>query len=234
VECLTATFQFVGENTASENALRSALHCAGIELRQPDHNQTVPDGILCFQELKERAFEMIRFERARLQGQVLVIAAGERLSSGVLWRLVNSGASDVLPCEDLELVCKEVRAKLQRSVTVRTLVTKVCTRRNLVGECPRWLSFVTRVVESAHFSASPILLFGESGTGKEVLAVLSIHCTRRVRKWGHPGIWLRWIAALCRRSCQEANSSVTNAVRLRAQSMQEKARSRWLMEHPFS
>jgi DNA-binding NtrC family response regulator len=173
VEQLAAAFQFLGENKAPESAFRSALLAAGIELRQADHNDIEIDGILAFTDLKDAVIEKVQFERARLRGQVLVISAGEPLSSNALWKLLRSGASDVLTWgNDLKLTCAQIRAKLQRSVSVRRLATNACARGHLVGECPRWVSLVNRIVEAACFSESPLLLFGESGTGKELLARL--------------------------------------------------------------
>jgi transcriptional regulator with GAF, ATPase, and Fis domain len=94
------------------------------------------------------------------------------LGDAGVWRLLQSGACDVLVWDEDTNPAAHVAARLERWARVDEIVQAPVVRRELVGGSPRWLACLRRVAELAVFSDAPVLLLGESGTGKELLARL--------------------------------------------------------------
>jgi transcriptional regulator with GAF, ATPase, and Fis domain len=116
---------------------------------------------------------MIR--RASRAGIERVLAIGLQraaLADGRAWRLLASGASDVLVWDDPMDVARSIAARLERWEAIDRIADSTVVRENLVGRSPAWVSLLRQIIEIAHFTDASVLIVGESGTGKELLARL--------------------------------------------------------------
>jgi transcriptional regulator with GAF, ATPase, and Fis domain len=94
------------------------------------------------------------------------------VNSAEYWRLLQSGASDVLVWDSKPDFAACVAARLERWQTVDTLVDSPLVKNNLVGNDPTWKRILRQIVEVARFTTDSVLILGESGTGKELAARL--------------------------------------------------------------
>src|SRR5262245_35769079 len=114
--------------------------------------------------------------------RVLLIVGPAGCGDGLVWRLLASGAADVVswsPADDPGAV---VLARLRRWREVDAVVRSNLIRGQLVGRTTAWLGVLRRVVEVASFTAAALLVTGETGTGKELVARLFHHLDRRPDK----------------------------------------------------
>jgi transcriptional regulator with GAF, ATPase, and Fis domain len=152
-----------------EREIREALAALGV---RPETDLAGPYGIVCFEKADEALFAIIQETRRDPRQRVLAIAASPQAAeSGVVWRLLHAGASDVLHWSGNGQGTAQLSAKLQRWFDVDELAG-LAADGSIVGDSPTWLAIIRKVVEAARFSTIPILLTGESGTGKELLAKL--------------------------------------------------------------
>jgi len=101
-------------------------------------------------------------------------------SVAALRRLLALGIGDVVEYSDDSVVC--IAARLKRWARVDAAIAAPLVATNLVGRSEPWLATLRCVVESALFSAAPVLLSGPTGTGKELLARLLHTLDARPRK----------------------------------------------------
>jgi transcriptional regulator with GAF, ATPase, and Fis domain len=158
-----------------EGEIRTALVASGVQIETDAEG---PYGIVSFDKADEELFGVLHEIRLDPRRRVLAVAASpDAANTGVVWRLLHAGASDVLIWSGNGLGAAQLSAKLQRWFDVDELAGQAVSQESLVGDSPAWKSVVRRVVEAARFSTSPILLTGESGTGKELLArLVSLFC----------------------------------------------------------
>jgi transcriptional regulator with GAF, ATPase, and Fis domain len=104
--------------------------------------------------------------------RLLAVAAQDTaIPPGESWRLLAHGAADVLVWHGPE-TARATAARLERWREVDALVDAAEVRDTLVGRSPAWRAVLSRVVETARWSTSCVLVSGPSGTGKELVARL--------------------------------------------------------------
>ena len=121
--------------------------------------------------------------------RVLVIVGAGGCGTELVWRLMASGAGDVVswpggladgrPRDDPGAA---VAARLARWHEVDRRLGSPIVRRQLVGRSPAWQAALRQVVEIASFTGLSLLVLGESGTGKELVARLLHHLDPRPDK----------------------------------------------------
>lgn len=167
-----AWFYFYGDNRSAENDIRMALASAGVNLySMPDSSPGY--GIVCFSEVGDGLFALLRRVRRESQGPVIALAVGpDGLEPGMSWRLLEQGASEVLLWGVPGDVALQMRARLERWRAIDELAEYAADQAELAGQSFAWRSLVKQIADVGRFTNAPILLVGESGTGKELLARL--------------------------------------------------------------
>jgi transcriptional regulator with GAF, ATPase, and Fis domain len=175
-----AWFHFSGDNRSTEAGVLENLALAGVDLCPFDTRSSRRHGVICFTEIDDTLLTSLREMSRTAAGRVLAVAASPGvLNSRDSWRLLRSGAAEVLVWEESRALGRQIQARLERWTSVDQLVESTAVREFLVGESPAWRALVRQIVEAARFTRAPILLIGESGTGKELLAQL-------IHKLGEP------------------------------------------------
>lgn len=169
-----------------EADIRAALAHGGLEIEMDSPG---PYGIVCFERADAELFGMLHEARPDPRCRVLAVTASSlALETGIIWRLLHAGASDVLLWNSTLAGAARLAAKFQRWFEVDELAEQAISQESLVGNSAAWLAVIRKVIEAARFSTIPVLLTGESGTGKELLAkLISVVCasaggTNRLRK----------------------------------------------------
>lgn len=157
-----------------DSEIRAALAGSGIQI---DAELRVPYGIVCFEKVDEQLFAVLHEVRREPRLRVLAVAASSlAVETGMIWRLLHAGASDVL-FWGVNGEAAQLAAKLQRWFEVDELAEQAISQVSLIGDSPAWHAVIRKVIEAARFSTIPVLLTGESGTGKELLAkLISVVC----------------------------------------------------------
>jgi transcriptional regulator with GAF, ATPase, and Fis domain len=158
---------------ASTTTIQQILAGVGIESQESDLELVSRPALIFFEEVTEALEDMIR--RVSRGGIERVLAIGLQraaLANGSAWRILASGASDVLVWDDPVNVAASIAARLERWDAVDRMVDSPVVRENLVGRSPAWVLLLRQIVETAHFTDASVLIVGESGTGKELLARL--------------------------------------------------------------
>jgi len=114
--------------------------------------------------------------------RVLVIVGAQGCVDRLAWRLLASGACDIVSWSPGTDPGAAVRARLDRWAAVDADVGSDLVRGQLVGRSASWTAALRRVVEVARFTRTALLVTGESGTGKELIARLFHHLDRRPDK----------------------------------------------------
>jgi transcriptional regulator with GAF, ATPase, and Fis domain len=161
------------KTSASMTTLQQTLAGAGIESQESALELLTGPALVFFEEVTDALEDMIR--RVSRSGIERVLAVGlqrSALADGSVWRILASGASDVLIWDDPVSGAGSIAARLERWDAVDRMVDSPVVRENLIGRSPAWISLLRQIVEIAHFSDASVLVVGESGTGKELLARL--------------------------------------------------------------
>ncbi len=152
-----------------ENRVHAALDAAGIRI---ELDPAGAYGIVAVEKVDDQLIALLHELRSDPRRRVLLVASpSQAADTGVIWRLLHAGASDILVWID-DTAVAQLAAKLGRWFEVDELATQAAMRDCLVGESPAWQILVRKIVEAARFSTIPLLLTGDSGTGKELLANL--------------------------------------------------------------
>jgi len=138
-------------------------------------DESVPSGAgICV--FGEPAPELLVFVQTASRGgreRIIAVASDGRSANGSSgWELLEAGASDVLVWSDPTRVAEQVRARLNRWLSVDQLIESPSVANLVVGKSNVWRGTLRSVVETARFSDAPALILGESGTGKELVAQL--------------------------------------------------------------
>ena len=156
------------ESFAAE--LRAALGASAIPI---ETDVLGPYGVVCFEKVDEPLFAALHEARCDPRRRVLAVTASSfAVDTGIIWRLLHAGASDVLLWASGGSGAAQLSAKFQRWFEIDELAERTVAQESLIGDSPAWLAVIRKVIEAARFSSIPILLTGESGTGKELLARL--------------------------------------------------------------
>ncbi|HEY6124011.1 MAG TPA: sigma 54-interacting transcriptional regulator [Steroidobacteraceae bacterium] len=104
--------------------------------------------------------------------RILAIAMHERPEQAQVWRILDSGASDLLPWSGGDDDARTLAARLMRWRQVDELLQSSLVAGSMIGKSGRWQSTLRQIVEVARFTPASALVLGESGTGKELVARL--------------------------------------------------------------
>jgi transcriptional regulator with GAF, ATPase, and Fis domain len=136
-----------------------------------------------FDRSSSELLEFIRNTACDGKECVLALARGrDACAGGTSWRLLQSGATDVLSWDDPPVAAGAVAARLERWETIARLVDSPLVRDNCIGSGQVWSRLLRQIVEVAYFSDSTVLITGESGTGKEQVCRLVHALDRRPDK----------------------------------------------------
>jgi transcriptional regulator with GAF, ATPase, and Fis domain len=167
---------------AVRDALRD-LRDGGVAVRPLAAQAPHGDGLLFIAAADTACTDALRrLSRGGRHRIIVVQVAGPALRSADHWRLLRSGASEVLVWPQAHDPSHCIAARLTRWREVDAIVDADIVRWNLVGESPSWRSALRRIVETACFTDAPVLVTGESGTGKELVARLIHSLDRREDK----------------------------------------------------
>jgi transcriptional regulator with GAF, ATPase, and Fis domain len=151
-----------------EAEIRAALTASGVPI---DTDALGPYGVICFEKVDEQLFAALHEVRCDPRRRILAVADSSfSVDTGLIWRLLHAGASDVLLWSSGGIA--QLAAKFQRWFEIDELAGQTMAQESLIGDSPAWLAVIRKVIEAARFSTIPILVTGESGTGKELLAKL--------------------------------------------------------------
>ena len=100
----------------------------------------------------------------------------------VKWKLISTGANDIIDFDDEETAIKIAYARLSRWRVIDELLQSPMVKDKMIGESSSWKVFLRRIIETAYFTKSNVLLMGESGTGKELTAALIHEIDQRKEK----------------------------------------------------
>jgi len=155
----------------------------GITLGLPALDISVPQGIICFDQITSALLQLVR-EYSHNGSQRLLAICFERgpLKGDGSWQLLNAGASDVVAWSELPDPAAAIIGRLERWQAIDNLLDSAPVRANLIGQSRAWTSTLRQVIEVACFTDAPMLLLGETGTGKEQVARLVHALDQRLDK----------------------------------------------------
>lgn len=153
--------------------LLEELRLVGIEFGSRPSGVPTGPGIVFFDRVTPEVIEFVRETSVggaeRLLGVALQVHGSK---DGSAWRLLASGASDLIVWHQSSHAPEEIAARLDRWDAVDRLLDSPVVRSNLIGESRPWRAMLRQVVEVARFTDASVLILGESGTGKELIARL--------------------------------------------------------------
>jgi transcriptional regulator with GAF, ATPase, and Fis domain len=130
-------------------------------------------GIILYSQVDEELYRTTRKVSHNGLTPVLAVATSPELRNRTNhWRLLGSGATDVIYESNPADLASQIKIRNQRWSTVNKLMASELIRKNLIGQNQRWVRLLRQVIEVAKFTDASILLLGESGTGKERVANL--------------------------------------------------------------
>jgi hypothetical protein len=107
------------ESTAARQSILAALEATGTTARGLEGDAPAGDGIVCFTTIDDELCDFLReVSRDRRQRIVAVPLAGSAGSAHGAWRLLRTGASDVLSFASPADVVTRIRARLDRLTSV--------------------------------------------------------------------------------------------------------------------
>src|ERR1700751_935893 len=127
-------FHSLGLESASEAPIREHLAAAQIQLRELDSENTEPYGIICFAQIDDILLRFLHGFRRDTSSHVIALDAHHsKVESGLKWRLIHAGASEVLEWNGA-LSVDHIVARLQRLFAVDDLANAVSARESIIGE----------------------------------------------------------------------------------------------------
>ena len=154
------------------SAILQALASAGINTFARASETALGPGVLFFDRVDAELCDFIRQVSRNGLERVLAVVVSRAALGGDTWRLLESGASDVLAWRHFRQPAAEIAARFGRWTSVDETVNSPLVQESLVGKNPAWISTVRQIVEIATYTDASILITGESGTGKELAARL--------------------------------------------------------------
>jgi len=156
-----------------KDLLAKALVRHGIESAPLNQDRPGGPGVCIFDEITGQLRDFLQFVSCAGRERIIAIARLEALRNREGgWDLLQAGASDVLVWSDLDHVVRQVKARLERWISIEQLLAGACVAGGVLAESPVWLDTLRRIAEIARFSDASALILGETGTGKEVIARL--------------------------------------------------------------
>jgi transcriptional regulator with GAF, ATPase, and Fis domain len=156
-----------------KDLLAKALVRNGIESVSLNQDRPGGPGVCILDEITGQLRDFLQSVSCAGRERIIAIAKLEALRNGEGgWDLLQAGASDVLVWSDLDHIVRQVKARLERWISIEQLLAGPCVAGVVVAESPVWLATLRRIAEIARFSGASALILGETGTGKEVVARL--------------------------------------------------------------
>ena len=156
-----------------KDLLAKALVRHGIESASLNQDRPAGPGVCILDEITGQLRDFLQFVSCAGRERIIAIAKLEALRNGEGgWDLLQAGASDVLVWSDLDHIVRQVKARLERWISIEQLLLGPSVTGVIVAESPVWLATLRRIAEIARFSDASALILGETGTGKEVVARL--------------------------------------------------------------
>lgn len=141
----------------------------GIEVQGLDAQQFCNQGVIFDSEISPELCQQLKTFSNFGRNQILVCCSSP-MSGGLAWRLMESGASDVLTCKECKVVANEISARLLRWKEVDQLMDSPPVNEIVIGDSLALKTILRQVVEVGYFTDASVLVLGESGTGKELIA----------------------------------------------------------------
>lgn len=171
------------DDNLPKSTVAETITNTGISIHTSDPYTANDMGIVFFDDINQQLLSFLREVSLSGRKRVLAIAdSGSTLTNGVVWRLLQAGASDVFSWDHSANPEIEIKNRLERWHTVDQLACSSLVRNNLVGQSPVWVSILRQIIEVAKFTDANILIMGETGTGKELIARLIHTLDQRSQK----------------------------------------------------
>lgn len=159
--------------TATRNTVLKTLPDAGVKTCPLNPDSGTGAGVVFFSQADNSLREFLRHRsRQGLERVLAVSISPDKLSSQMVWSLLQAGASDVMSLRHSKDTGSDIAARIKRWQTIDDVLLSPLVKDNLVGQSPAWTCALRQVIEIARFTDSAILITGESGTGKEMIARL--------------------------------------------------------------
>jgi transcriptional regulator with GAF, ATPase, and Fis domain len=160
-------------DAAATSAVVDALARTKIEVCAWEPGRVSGPGLLLVRDVTPEVLDLAQDLSAGGRERLLALSlARTALPNEDVWRLLRSGATDVLSWLRHPEPAAEVAARLERWALVDRCLVAPVVQENLVGRSAAWLAALRQVVEVACCTAAPVLILGETGTGKELVARL--------------------------------------------------------------
>jgi hypothetical protein len=172
--------QFYGAFERSDRkAVLTSFTGRGFDVTECLSNRCGGLGIVLYSQVDRELYHIIREVSQNGLNPVFAVASLPELRNSTNhWRLLGSGASDVIYESNPADLISMIKIRHHRWSTVNNLMTSDLVQENLIGQNQRWIRLLRQVIEAAKFTDASILLLGESGTGKERIANLVHHLSR--------------------------------------------------------
>ena len=136
-------------------------------------NQNGGMGLVFFDQVSQSLYDFLYEVSQSGNNRILVISTSpSELDSETPWRLIHSGASDVLTLDNSYKIIEKIIARFKRWIAIEEVIGSPLVSTLLIGKSKEWKSVLREIVEMACFTDSAVLITGESGTGKELIARL--------------------------------------------------------------
>ncbi len=160
------------QNDRLKKSFMAALANAGLRVSECGSEMPRGAGVILFGAVTSALCDLVHETSHRGVDRVLTIAVSHAALSGdAVWRLMQSGASDVLAWDRMNDAAA-VAARFERWQAIDDMLDLPIVRNNLIGHSQAWIHSLRQIIEVAHFTDSSVIITGESGTGKELAARL--------------------------------------------------------------
>ncbi len=146
-----------------KNSFATALVEHGVEVLSFTHGKPNGPGVCFFDDMTGQLRDFLQSASCDGRERIIAVARPEALRNGEEgWDLLRAGASDMLIWSDPNHVAGQVKARLERWISIEQLLADTCLA-DVVAESPVWLATLRRVAEIARFSDTSALILGETG-----------------------------------------------------------------------